>query len=75
MDPLTALGLFVGIPLALALVIAVAILVPRSGYRSAEESQVAAGLITSSAAVPNPAALPSVDGTRIESTGGAHGNW
>lgn len=75
MDPLIALGLFVGIPVGLAAIIAVLVLVPRNSYQSTDEQEVPSGLIASSAAVPNPAALPSVEGPRIEATGGAHGNW
>lgn len=75
MDPLLALGLFVGIPVGLALVISVLIYVPQR--RRADDSgvEVPEGLIASSAAVPNPAALPEIGGARVAATGGAHGNW
>ncbi|MDA2988486.1 MAG: DUF5130 family protein [Actinomycetota bacterium] len=75
MNPVLALGLFVGIPLGLAAVIALAVMVPRR-YSGADASVgEAGGLITSSAAVPNPAALPSVESGRREVTGGAHGTY
>jgi len=75
MDPVVALGLFVGIPLGLAALIALAVMVPRR-YSGADPGvSEAAGLITSSAAVPNPAALPSVESGRREATGGAHGTY
>ena len=75
MNPVLALGLFVGIPLGLAAVIALAVMVPRR-YSGADASVgETGGLITSSAAVPNPAALPSVESGRREVTGGAHGTY
>lgn len=75
MHPLLALGLFVGIPVGLAIIISVLIYVPQR--RRAEDlgEDVSTGLITSAAAVPNPAALPGSSGSRVEATGGAHGNW
>lgn len=73
MNPVVALGLFVGIPVALALLVALFVMVPRR-YSSTEEPVVAAaGLITSSAAVPNPAALPGSHVSRRDVTGGARG--
>lgn len=77
MDPVLALGLFVGIPVALAIVIAGLVMVPRKGYRADVADQVGSGgaLITSSSATPNPAALTSTSSTGAGLTGGAHGNW
>lgn len=76
MDPLLAIGLFVGIPVALALVITIAIMVPqRYGSGDVVADEVADGLITSSPAAPNPAALPSANAPRVQTTGGAHGSW
>lgn len=76
MDPVLAIGLFVGIPVTLAIIITVAILVPqRYGKSEVEVAEEAIGLITSSPATPNPAALPSPDARRIEATGGAHASW
>lgn len=74
MDPLVAIGLFIGIPVGLAVVIVIAVMVPKR-YGGDEPFEVTTGLITSSAAAPNPVALPSSDGPRVEATGGAHGNW
>lgn len=78
MDPLLALGLFVGIPVALAVLISIAVFVPRAysaaGVEAGSSSQ-ADGLITSSRAVPNPAALPSAQSARPDPTGGVHGTW
>ena len=78
MDPLLALGLFVGIPVGLAVLISIAIFVPRTysgSDPSAGPSPQGDGLITSSRAVPNPAALPSTDSAGADVTGGAHGTW
>jgi hypothetical protein len=72
MDPLLALGLFVGIPVGLAALIAIAVVVPR-GYRNVEPAPEGQQLITSSPALPNPAAVRS--SATPEMTGGAHGNW
>lgn len=78
MDPLLALGLFVGIPVGLAVLISIAVFVPRGYSRSGLE---AGGLpegdqlITSTRAVPNPVALPSSGSARPDVTGGAHGTW
>ena len=74
MDPLVGIGLFVGIPVGLALLIVIAIMVPKR-YGGGDPVEAATGLITSSAAAPNPVALPGSDGSRAETTGGAHGNW
>jgi len=74
MDPLVGIGLFVGIPVGLALLIVIAIMVPKR-YGGSDPTETATGLITSSAAAPNPVALPGSDGSRVETTGGAHGNW
>lgn len=71
MNPVVALGLFVGIPLGLAALIAIAVLVPR-GYSKEKASQDAGdGLITSAAAVPNPAALPASPSAAAGAIGGA----
>lgn len=68
-----AIGLFVGIPVGLALVVALFVMVPRR-YSGADQGvSGAAGVITSAAAVPNPAALPSVESGRRDPTGGANG--
>lgn len=75
MSPLLALGLFVGIPVTLAIVISVFIYVPQRRRSDVGSGDMATGLIVSSAAVPNPAALPGAEGARLEATGGAHGNW
>lgn len=75
MDPVVALGLFVGIPVGLAALVALFVMVPRR-YSGAEQGvSEATGLITSSPAVPNPAALPAVESSRREPTGGAHGTF
>jgi hypothetical protein len=75
MNPVVAIGLFVGIPVGLSLIIAIAVMVPRR-YSGAEPVDTdSAGLITSSPAVPNPAALPAIDSGRKERTGGAHGSF
>lgn len=75
MNPVVALGLFVGIPVGLAVIIAIAVMVPR-GYSKSDQPDVeGAALITSAAAVPNPAALPSIGSSRKETTGGAHGSF
>lgn len=74
MDPLVAIGLFVGIPVGLALLIVIAIMVPKR-YGGDAPVETAGGLITSSAVAPNPVALPASDTPRVETTGGAHGNW
>ncbi len=75
MDPLVALGLFVGIPVGLAAIIAIFVMVPRGKYGSetAEDITPGSALITSAPATPNPAALPTT--ARASMTGGAHGNW
>lgn len=73
MDPVVALGLFVGIPVGLAAIIAIAIFVPRTYAQAGPGSDGGAGLITSAAAVPNPAALPSSPSARSGATGGARG--
>lgn len=77
-DPLLALGLFVGIPVGLAVLISIAVFVPRA-YSGSEleqgDSPAGDGLITSSRAVPNPAALPSTGSARPDATGGVHGTW
>ena len=75
MDPLVALGLFAGIPIALAAVIAIAVMVPRKYSKSAEAAAGDVGLITSSPAVPNPAALPSSGSSDGDASGGAHGDF
>ncbi len=80
MDPLLALGLFVGIPVALAAVIAVLVVSPRGSYsehdeQGEEELSPGAVLITSAPATPNPAALPSSRTDHGSTAGGAHGNW
>jgi len=84
MDPLVAIGLFVGIPVGLAIIVAVAVLVPQKygsatvvsdSTKDAWTTGEGSGLITSSAAVPNPVALPSETTGRVEVTGGARGNW
>jgi hypothetical protein len=78
MDPLIGIGLFVGIPVGLAAIIAIAIMVPQrygssnsSADTTAEET---GGLITSTPAAPDPVALPSAP-SRAPVTGGARGNW
>jgi len=73
MDPVVAIGLFVGIPLALALVVVLGVMVPRRSSGAEEAVADGAELITSSAAVPNPAALPGPVSGRRDITGGAHG--
>ena len=73
MNPVVALGLFVGIPVGLAAIIAIAVLVPRKYAQAGPSSDGGVGLITSAAAVPNPAALPSSPSTRTGDTGGASG--
>lgn len=76
MEPLAAIGLFVGIPVTLAIIVTVAIMVPqRYGKSDSASVDEPAGLISSSPSAPNPAALPSVHGARVEATGGAHGSW
>jgi hypothetical protein len=83
MDPLLALGLFVGIPVALAAVIAVLVVSPRGSYsqqgeqgeQGEEELSPGAVLITSAPATPNPAALPSSRTDPGATAGGARGNW
>ena len=80
MDPLLALGLFVGIPVGLAAVIAVLVVSPRSSYgEQGEEGEEGlspgAMLITSAPATPNPAALPSSRTDHGATAGGARGNW
>ncbi len=80
MEPLLALGLFVGIPVALAAVIAVLVVSPRGSYgeqgeQGEEELSPGAVLITSAPATPNPAALPSTRMDHSATAGGAHGNW
>ena len=83
MEPLLALGLFVGIPVALAAVIAVLVVSPRGSYgeqgeqgeQGEEELSQGAVLITSAPATPNPAALPSTRMDHSATAGGAHGNW
>lgn len=75
MDPVVALGLFVGIPLGLAALIALAVMVPRRYAGAESDLNGASGVITSAAAVPNPAALPAAESTRREPTGGAHGTY
>lgn len=72
MEPLVAIGLFVGIPLGLAALIAIAVVVPRSN-KSIEQASEGQQLITSSPAFPNPAAVRS--SATPEVTGGAHGSW
>ncbi len=80
MDPLVGIGLFVGIPVGLAALIAIAILVPqRYGSASAggdidTGTDSTGGLITSSPAAPDPTALPSAT-SRVAETGGARGHW
>jgi len=75
MDPLVALGLFIGIPVGLAAVIAIFVMVPRGKYGSdtAEDFTPGSALITSAPATPKPAVLPTATGASV--TGGAHGNW
>lgn len=75
MDPLVALGLFIGIPVGLAAIIAIFVMVPRGKYGSdtAEDITPGSALITSAPATPNPAALPTSAGS--SAPGGAHGNW
>ena len=80
MDPLLALGLFVGIPVALAAVIAVLVVSPRGSYgeqgeQGEEELFPGAVLITSAPASPDPAALPSSRTDDSPTAGGARGNW
>ena len=77
MEPLVALGLFVGIPVGLAVIVAVLVMVPRNKDGSAAEGEMAPGsaLITSAPATPNPAALPTSETAGAGVTGGAHGNW
>ena len=79
MDPLLALGLFVGIPVALAAVIAVLVVSPRGSYgegeQGEEELSPGAVLITSAPATPNPAALPSSRMDHGSTAGGARGHW
>ena len=79
MDPLPALGLFVGIPVGLAAVIAVLVESPRGSYgggeQGEEELSPGAVLITSAPATPNPAALPSSRTDHGSTAGGARGHW
>ena len=80
MDSLLALGLFVGIPVALAAVIAVLVVSPRGSYsqqgeQGEEELSLGAVLITSAPATPNPAALPWSRTDHGATAGGARGNW
>ena len=77
MEPLLALGLFVGIPVALAAVIAVLVVSPRGSYGEQGEEELSPGavLITSAPATPNPAALPSTRTDYSATARGAHGNW
>ncbi len=77
MDPLLALGLFFGIPVALAAVIAVLVVSPRGSYSQQGEEELSPGavLITSAPATPNPAALPSSRTDHGATAGGARGNW
>ena len=80
MDPLLALGLFVGIPVTLAAVITVLVVSPRGSYgvqggQGEEELSPGAVLITSAPATPNPAALPSSRTDHGATVGGARGNW
>jgi hypothetical protein len=80
MDPLVGIGLFVGIPVGLAALIAMAIMVPQrygsasTGADTTTETEGTGGLITSSPAAPDPMALPSAN-SRAASTGGARGHW
>ena len=77
MDPLLALGLFVGIPVALAAVIALLVVSPRGSYGGQGEEELSSGavLIISAPATPNPAALPSSRTAHGATVGGARGNW
>ncbi len=75
MNPVVALGLFVGIPLGLAAVIAIAVMVPRRYAGDGAGAVAVGGVITSSPAVPNPAALPSSVSRSAGSPGGAHGTF
>ena len=77
MDPLLALGLFVGIPVAWAAVIAVLVVSPRGSYSQQGEEELSLGavLITSAPATPNPAALPWSRTDHGATAGGARGNW
>ena len=83
MDPLLALGLFVGIPVTLAAVITVLVVSPRGSYgeqggqggQGEEELSPGAVLITSAPATPNPAALPSSRTDHGATAGGVRGNW
>lgn len=75
MNPVVALGLFVGIPVGFALLVALFVMVPRRYSGAGQRADEATGLITSSAAVPNPAALPAAESARREPTGGAHGTF
>ena len=80
MDPLVGIGLFVGIPVGLAALIAIAIMVPQrygsasTGAETAPGTEDTGGLITSSPAAPDPTALPSAT-SRVGETGGARGHW
>ena len=78
MDPLIGIGLFVGIPVGLAAIIAIAIMVPQRYGTSSSSADTTAeetgGLITSTPAAPDPVALPSAP-SRAPVTGGARGNW
>ena len=77
MDPLLALGLFVGIPVTLAAVITVLVVSPRGSYGEQGDEELSPGavLITSAPATPSPAALPLTRTDHSATARGAHGNW
>lgn len=81
MNPVEALGLFIGIPLALAAVIAFAIYGgswTRSGRGGDVDAEVAGPLFITTAGAPmDPSRLPREIGVEsaIVVGGGAHGQW
>lgn len=85
MTPLEAILYFIGIPLALAAVISLAVAAPSwtqsSRGRATDPADQASGtdtvLITSGAAAPNPSLLPREISVEAETltTGGAHASW
>lgn len=85
MTPLEAILYFVGIPLTLAAVIALAVAAPSwtqsSRGRATDPADKASGtdtvLITSASAAPNPSLVPREISAQAETltTGGAHASW
>lgn len=74
MEPVTAVALFIGIPVGLAVLVSIAVGVPKKAEASSlAVTHASGGLITSAPSVPNPLPRSAASGSSL--TGGARAEW